>query len=70
MLGASTERCLPAEGEGFEPPGTRVPRLFKSPAFGRSAIPPVVRNATRVLRSLIGPQVLHAGGLPKAARRF
>src|ERR1700746_1730940 len=29
-----------AEGEGFEPPGTCIPRLFKSLAFGRSAIPP------------------------------
>jgi hypothetical protein len=29
-----------AEGEGFEPPGTCIPKLFKSFAFGRSAIPP------------------------------
>jgi hypothetical protein len=29
-----------AEGVGFEPTGTRIPKLFKSFAFGRSAIPP------------------------------
>src|ERR1700728_5132611 len=29
-----------AEGVGFEPTGTEVPRLFKSRAFVRSAIPP------------------------------
>jgi hypothetical protein len=29
-----------AEGVGFEPTGTKVPRLFKSRAFVRSAIPP------------------------------
>jgi hypothetical protein len=29
-----------AEGVGFEPTGTCIPKLFKSFAFGRSAIPP------------------------------
>src|SRR5215469_15763200 len=35
-----------AEGEGFEPPGTCIPRLFKSLAFGRSAIPPLFAEPT------------------------
>ena len=34
------DKVRPAEGEGFEPPGTCIPKLFKSFAFGRSAIPP------------------------------
>ena len=40
-----------AEGEGFEPPGTCIPRLFKSLAFGRSAIPP---DLLRLLRTGVG----------------
>src|SRR3984957_14618955 len=33
-------RDVRAEGVGFEPTGTCIPKLFKSFAFGRSAIPP------------------------------
>jgi hypothetical protein len=36
-----------AEGVGFEPTGTRIPKLFKSFAFGRSAIPPEAPILTR-----------------------
>src|ERR1700689_211167 len=36
-----------AEGVGFEPTGTGVPRLFKSRAFVRSAIPPDSPRARR-----------------------
>jgi hypothetical protein len=35
-----SETEKPAEGVGFEPTGTCIPRLFKSLAFGRSATPP------------------------------
>src|ERR1700732_2778279 len=49
-------RCQ-AEGVGFEPTGTCIPRLFKSLAFGRSAIPPPIRLPAHPVPEAADPRI-------------